>query len=1182
MSFAHLHVHSEFSLLDGLSRVEDLAERAATLGMPAVAITDHGVMYGVVPFYDAVSAAGVKPIIGCEMYIAPRGMRDKEPQLDRSPYHLTLLATNATGYGNLLRIASAAQLEGYYYKPRVDKAFLAEHAEGLIALSGCGSGEVASLVAAGRLEEAGQVARWYRDVFGDRFYMELQLHEGIPQLVDINRELMRLARELDIPPVATNDVHYVTREDARVQDVLLCIQTSTTVRETKRMRMSDEGYYLKSYEEMAALFPELPEALSNTLRVAERCEFSFGKRQYHLPRFEVPAGYDSESYLRELCEAGVRRLYSEVTETVRTRLEHELSIIHQMGFDDYFLIVWDLTKHSKDTGIWWNVRGSGAGSLVAYALGITRLDPLRYGLMFERFLNPGRISMPDIDLDLPDDRRDEMITYVGAKYGLDKVAQIITFGTMGARAAIRDAGRALDLPLPEIDRLARLVPFGPKVTIKSALEDVAEFRAAYDSADYVHDLIDTAKGLEGIARHASTHAAGVVITDQPLVQYAPLHRSTHGESAITQYPMEVVEHLGLLKIDFLGLATLTIMKRAADLIAARHGVEFSLETIPLDDPESFTLLSSGDVTGLFQVESAGMRRVLHDLRPENIDDITAVIALYRPGPMQFIDEFVACRHGEKQPEYVHPALEPILGDTFGVCVYQEQIIRILTDLAGYDAGEADQVRRAVSKKKQADLLKHRGGFIEGAMKHGGLPKDAAEKIFDAFEFFANYGFNRAHAADYAAIVCQTAYLKAHYPLEYMVACLSVGKSDADKVAGLIAECRRLGITVLRPDINHSGLDFVIEGDGIRFALGAVKNVGEGAVEALLRERDENGPFASLEDLAGRVDLRALNKRVIECLVRAGGFDEFGDRTQLLATVDRLVAISQQIHQARLAGQMSMFNLAASESVGLPRLAATTQETPLRERLQAEKELLGVYVSEHPLDRWGQRLGEIVTAFSTELSEEMNDQPVTVAGIVQGVRQTVTKKGDSMAFVRLEDMQGSLEVIVFPRTFKETEPMWQMDKILIVRGKVNCRGDSPKVICETVTDQVTTTEVPPSVRAAPQSVRDAPQSVRAAPPQVYTPSPQPQVAPATRRRLIVSWGRSGDLQADRQFLKKVVDAAAGFGGEDELAVEVLDAGRMVRIDFPNVRTCATTEIADQFRCLKGIQDCRVEHAVTGGV
>ncbi|MGI6208687.1 MAG: DNA polymerase III subunit alpha, partial [Anaerolineae bacterium] len=1015
--------------------------------------------------------------------------------------------------------------------------------------------ELALLAAEGRREDAEKLARWYRDVFGDRFYIELQYHEGIPELARVNSVLLDVARSLGIPVVATNDVHYVRQEDARIQDLLLCIQTGSTVKQTDRMRMSDEGYYLKSREEMARLFPDLSEALDNTLAIAERCDFGFGPRQYHLPKFQVPDGTDSQTYLRSLCEKGVERLYGEVSEDVRRRLDHELSVIHRMGFDDYFLIVWDIVDQARQRGIWWNVRGSGAGSLVAYALGITRLDPLRYGLMFERFLNPGRVNMPDIDLDLPDDRRDEMIAYVTARYGQDKVAQIITFGTMGAKAAIRDAGRALDMPLPEVDRLAKLVPTGPKVTIESALEEVAELRDLVESSSEARDLIEMARGIEGIARHASTHAAGVVIADRPLVEYAPLHRTTHGEGAITQYPMEVVEDLGLLKVDFLGLSTLTVMRLAAKLIEERTGKVYDLNTIPLDDPESFAVLASGDVTGLFQVESAGMRRVLRELQPRNIEDITAVIALYRPGPMQFIDEFVACRHGRKQPSYVHPSLEPILGDTYGVCVYQEQIIRILTDLAGYEPGEADQVRRAVSKKKQADLIKHRGGFIQGAMKHGGLTEEAANQVFDAFEFFANYGFNKAHAADYAAIVCQTAYLKAHYPVEYMTASLTIERGNSEKVAGLIAECRRLGIEVLPPCVNHSAVEFTIEGDSIRFGMGAIKNVGEAAIELILQARQEGGPFTSLDDFASRVDLRQVNKRVLECLIRAGALDCFGSRVGLLNSLDTIMAVSSQTHQAREAGQLTMFDMGCG--VQAPKVAIDAGQengdgASLKQKLSWERELLGVYVSEHPLHKWSRTLAGMVTAFSTELTEELAGQVVTVAGVVQDIRRLSTKRGDTMAFVKLEDLQGTLEVVVFPRTLRETEPLWEEGKIVLVRGKVDSKGEGAKLLCESATDQINHVEVA-----------------------------QPPEPPAPPMRLVVEFQRSGDLERDRQCLRKVVQAAAGYAGQDELSLLVREGARTVRIDFPNARTRATEDTAGELGRLIGARRCWVERAYAGG-
>ncbi|HFD38365.1 MAG TPA: DNA polymerase III subunit alpha, partial [Anaerolineae bacterium] len=707
---------------------------------------------GALHFYHAAKKAGIKPIIGCEIYVSPRRMTQRDHKLDAKPTHLILLAENQTGYHNLMQIATASQLEGFYYKPRVDKEYLAAHAEGLIALSACGSGEIPRLLQNHRPEQARQVAEWYRDVFGpDRFYLELQEHD-IPEMGPVNKALVEMSRETGIPLVATNDAHYIRRDQAHAHEVLLCIQTGKTITDPNRMRMNNDSYYLRSGEEMAALFAEVPEAVTNTLRIAERCNVNLDPTGFHLPNLEVPAGHTPQTYLRRLTEQGLRRLYGEAfeSERIQNRMNYELDIIHQMGFDVYFLIVWDLCEFSKKQDIWWNVRGSAAGSIVAYGLGITNLDPLAHELIFERFLNPGRVTMPDIDLDYPDDRREEMIRYTQRKYGADKVAQIITFGTLGAKAAIRDVGRALDIPLGEVDKVARLVPGGPGVKLDAALAHVTELRQMYEGIDYVRTLIDTARQVEGVMRHASTHAAGVVVTDKPLVEYAPLHRPTKGSDEglpVVQYTMDVVEDAGLLKLDFLGLSTLTILRKAVDLIRERHGVAFTQQNIPLDDPETYQLLASGQVTGIFQVESGGMRRVLTSMRPTKFEHIVAVLALYRPGPMEFIDDYIAGLHGTKEPEYIHPALEPILGETYGICVYQEQIIRILTDIAGYTPGEADLVRKAVGKKKREELVRHRATFVKGAREHSGLDEEAANTIFDAFEYFARYGFNKCLPGD---------------------------------------------------------------------------------------------------------------------------------------------------------------------------------------------------------------------------------------------------------------------------------------------------------------------------------------------------------------------------------------------------------------------------------------------------
>ncbi|NLF00391.1 MAG: DNA polymerase III subunit alpha, partial [Anaerolineales bacterium] len=904
-AFVHLHVHSEYSLLDGLSSCSELADRAAELGMPALALTDHGAMYGSIQFYRACEAAGIKPIIGMETYVAPGDRRGREAQ-DRRASHLGLLAYNQVGYSNLMCLATIAQLEGFYYRPRVDRETLAEHAEGLIALSGCGSSEIATLIQEGQREQARDVAAWYRDVFPGRYYLELQEH-GIAELARVNAATISLARELELPLVATNDVHYARPEQAEVHDVLLCIQTGKTVNEPERMRMDGQSFYLKSADEMAALFPDVPEALSNTVRIAEACELNLSFGTYHLPPFPVPEGFDAQSYLHHLCQEGLRWRYPQATDRERQRLAYELDIIHRMGFDTYFLIVWDLCRFAREASIWWNVRGSGASSIVAYCLGLTNLEPLQHDLIFERFLNLGRVTMPDIDLDFPDDQRARLIEYTVQKYGHDQVAQIITFGTMGAKAAIRDVGRALDYPLSEVDQIARLVPGGPKVKLADALQEVPDLQEQYKTQDHIRRLIDTALGLEGNIRHASTHAAGVVVSDVPLVTYVPLHRSTRGSgsdeiSVVTQYTMEELEELGLLKIDFLGLATLTIMRRACELIRQRHSVELDLNSIPTEDPAAYELLSRGDVMGVFQVEGQGMRRVLMKMQPTEFSHIMATISLFRPGPMEYIDDYIDRLHGEKPVEYRHPALEPILRETFGIIVYQEQIIRILTGIAGYTAGDADLVRRAVGKKKKEALAEHRASFVQGAKAHGGVSQEVAEGIFDDIEFFARYGFNKPHAVDYAVLTCQTAYLKVHYPVEYMTALLSVERNNTEKVGQLIAECRRMGIDVLPPSINESGFDFTIEDLGrpnpaIRFGLGAVKNVGEGPIEAIMAVRAK-GPFRDLDDMCRRVDLRLVNRRALESLIKVGALEGFGARTQLLAAIDRMLGFSGDHHRAK--------------------------------------------------------------------------------------------------------------------------------------------------------------------------------------------------------------------------------------------------------------------------------------------
>jgi len=1066
MSFVHLHVHSEYSLLDGLSRIPKLVERAKEMGMPALALTDHGVLFGAIKFYNEAKKAGIKPIIGMEAYLSARGMQDREPQYDSRSYHLLLLAENDTGYKNLLEIATTSQLDGFYYRPRIDHEFLQAHNEGLITTTGCISGEVPRAILRGQEEEAQNLLDWYYEVFGsDRFFVELQEHD-VPELKEVNSKLFDLAARYNAQFVATNDVHYVDPEDAVLQDILLCVQTGSVRADPDRMRMSDDSFYMRSPQEMQDLFGEVPGAIENTNLIAERCEVDLEFKGYHLPHFEVPVGATPESYLQNLCEKGLSDRYGSRSNdpVVRQRLEYELGIIHQMGFDTYFLIVWDLCRYAREQGIWYNARGSAAGSIVAYSLGITLVDPIKHGLIFERFLNPGRVSMPDIDLDFQDDLRQKMLEYTANKYGRDKVAQIITFGTLGARAAIRDVGRVLDIPLPEVDRVAKVVPNipGKPVSIPEALETVSLFNEIYETTPYLREMIDTAAKLEGVARNAGTHAAGVIITPNPIVEYVPLHRPTKGSledspiGAITQFEMQILDDLGLLKVDFLGLSTLTVMARACELIRQRHGLELDIHNIPLDDQETFDLLGRGDVLGVFQVEGAGMRRNLMEMKPKSLPHVIAMVALYRPGPMDFIPQYIKRMHGEEEVTYRHPLQESILNETYGITVYQEQIMYTAMNLAGYSASEADNLRKSVAKKKAEALQDHRGSFVKGAVNNG-VNEEIANLIFDDWEAFARYGFPKGHAADYAVICVQTAYLKTHYPTEYMTALLSVFKHDTDKVALYTADCRRMGIDVLPPVINSSGLDFTIEDrvdqlPAIRFGLAAIKNVGESAVEIMIKARQEHGPFKSLQHFLRAVDLRQVGKRALECLIRVGAFDEFASRSALLESIDRIVNISTAYFKAKEVGQLSLFGSSTGvmDKLELPTALVDVSQ---RQQLDWERELLGVYVSDHPLNPYMEDLTRVVTHFSAELRDANQGQEVTVAGEICQIRPYQTRNGKAMGFVTLEDLQGSIELVLFSRVWSRMIDWLEQGIIVKVVGKVDRERGDPKILVDEITQEI---------------------------------------------------------------------------------------------------------------------------------
>ena len=1109
MTFAHLHVHTEYSLLDGFSNIKKLVKRVKEMDMPAVAITDHGTMFGVIDFYKAATEAGVKPIIGLEAYMASRGMQDRDSKLDRSSYHLLLLAENQTGYKNLLKIASAAQLDGFYYYPRIDHDFLASHSEGLICTSGCMSAEIPRALLEERPEEAVRRMNWYYDVFGpDRFFVELQQH-NIKEITDLNRRLVEIGARYSAKFVATNDVHYINPDDARLQDILLAIQTQTVLSDPNRMRMTDDSYYLRPPEEMDLLFAEVPEALSNTLLIAERCNVDLSFKGYHLPEFPVPEGYTDKTFLRHLCEEGALKRYGAraASAEVRKRLDYELGIVEKMGFAAYFLIVSDLCEHARQQGIWYNARGSAAGSIVAYVLEITLVDPLQHDLLFERFLNPGRVSMPDIDLDFQDNRRDEVLKYCTTKYGSDRVAQIITFGTMGTKAALRDVGRVMDIPLNEVDRVAKLVPFvaGHGTTMVDALE-IPEFKEIYNSQPHLHELIDVAAKMEGTVRNAGTHAAGVVISDKPILEYLPLHRPTSNSEetpikTVTQFEMGILDSLGMLKVDFLGLITLTVMERACKMIEQRHGVHLDLNNIPLDDPKAFELLGNGQTAGVFQVEGGGMTRYLIQMKPQKLDHIIAMVALYRPGPMAFIPDYIARMHGEAPVEYRHPAMAPIFDSTYGIPVYQEQVMRAAVELGGFSPSESDELRKAISKKKKDQIEKFRAKFVKGALVKG-MTKETAEAIYEDWEEFARYGFNKSHAADYGVIAVETAYLKVHYTAEFMAALLSASASIAEKVALYVADARTMGVTVLPPEINASNWDFDIEDiDGkpsIRFGLGAIKNLGKSAMELVLVERQKNGPFKDLNDFARRLDLRALGKRGLECLIKVGALDAFGNRVALLAMQERIIAISSNHARAAEAGQLSLFGAATgvTETISLP----DVNNVDKREMLNWERELIGLYISDHPLTPYQQTFTQIVTHFSGQLAEALNEDKVRVAGLITVVRPYVTKAGKPMGFATIEDIQGNIELVLFPRTWEKFREQLTVGRIIIVEGKADTSNTPPKILVENIRTEIkileplvagpTPATIKPVIKQTPEPVAKPQQPARQASAQVKQTAEKP--------------------------------------------------------------------------------------------
>jgi len=1056
MGFAHLHVHTEYSLLDGACRISSMMERVKELGQDAIAITDHGVMYGCIDFYKAAKAAGVKPIIGCEVYVARRMMSDRVHGIDNDPYHLVLLCENRTGYENLCLLVSEAFMNGFYGKPRVDLELLRKHNEGLIALSACLAGGVQQYLLDENYEDAKKYAVTMADIFGEgNFYLELQDH-NIPEQQAVNQGIHRIARETGLPLVVTNDAHYLRREDAAMQDVLLCVQTGKTVDDTNRMKFQTEEFYLKSEEELRQLFPNCNEAFENTVAIARRCNLEFVFNEYHLPSFPVPDGYTNEAYFRKLCMDGFAERYENPPESYRERLEYEIGVISRMGYVNYYLIVWDFIRYAKEQGIPVGPgRGSGAASIVAYCMHITEVDPMKYALIFERFLNPERVSMPDFDTDFCQERRGEVIDYVVRKYGADHVAQIATFGTMAARGAIRDVGRALNFTYAETDVVAKLVPTMPlHITLKDALNVSPKLKEMYDADERVKLLIDTAMSLEGMPRNTSTHAAGVVITADPVRSYVPLSRND--DTIVTQYTMTTIEELGLLKMDFLGLRNLTVIEDAQKQIRTMEP-NFDIAKIPDDDPETFTMLAEGKTQGVFQLESAGMTGVCVNMRASSIEDITAIVALYRPGPMDSIPMFIANKLDSRKVTYKTPMLEPILKVTYGCIVYQEQVIEIFRSLGGYTMGQADNIRRAISKKKMKIIEAERKVFVYGDPAQGitgcighGISETVAQSIYDEIVDFANYAFNKAHAVCYAVVAYQTAYLKCHYPRQYMAALMTSVLDSAGKISGYIAECKELGIPVLPPDINHSEDNFTVEGDAIRFGLGAVKNVGRSLIRAMSAKRAEGGPFRSLEDFLQRMGEGELNKRAVENFIKCGAMDSFGyHRSELLAVYDTMMDSVASSRKKNLEGQMGLFGMleddAASE-IPIPKLP----ELSKADRMLMEKETTGIYLSGHPMDDYRNLLRNTHVVSIGALMEEENtfndDQIVSVAGIVQSVKMKSTRNNSMMAYITVEDDTASIEMLAFSNVINEFGGYLRENSPVVITGRLSLREEKePQIV-----------------------------------------------------------------------------------------------------------------------------------------
>jgi len=1049
--FTHLHLHSHYSLLDGLPKIDEILDYIKSQGMDSVALTDHGVLYGAVEFYKKAKARGIKPIIGCEVYQAFEKMEQKRPNIDNKRYHLILLVKNEEGYKNLVKLVTEAHLKGFYYKPRVDDDLLSEHSQGLIALSACLQGKIPQLILGKKIKEAEKTAQRYQEIFGkDNFYLELQHHPGIPEQEKINKVLISFSKKLNIPLVATNDCHYLRKDDAEVQDILMLINTGSDPNDPERLTMKADDFSVREPQEMIKDFKDVPEAIYNTQKIAERCNFEFKLGEVKLPYYPLPEEEEPNQYLKKLCYQGIEKRELKKDKEIIDRLEDELSVIKKTGFAPYFLIVQDFVNWAKENRIVVGPgRGSAGGSLVAYLLNITNINPLKYNLLFERFLNPGRTkTLPDIDLDFTDRRRDEVINYVAQKYGRDKVAQIITFGTMASRAVVRDVGRALNYNYSFCDKIAKLIPFG--YSLDETLAKIREFRELYQSDPKIEKLVNFAKKLEGCARHASTHACGVVISKEPLDEIVPLQFPTQNDqNIVTQYEMHAIEDLGLLKMDFLGLKNLTIIEDTLNKIYAIRHEKVDIENIPLDDKQAYKLLQKGDCIGVFQLESEGMRRYLKQLKPTEFEDIIAMVALYRPGPMALIPDYIAGKYKKKKVEYLHPKLKSILESTFGIPVYQEQVMKIAQGLAGFTLTEADVLRKAMGKKIKSLLLAQKKKFIEGCKKNE-IPESISQKIWHWFEPFAHYSFNRSHAAAYATIAYQTAYLKVHYTLEFMASLLTSEKANIERIGFLMEECKRMGIEVLPPNLNESFRYFSVipKENKIRFGLAAIKNVGENVVEEIVKERKEKGHFQSIEDFVSRVPIKVLNKKSLESLIKTGTFDKFGERKKLLNNLELLLEYSRESKKNKFNGQKGLFDGLNKNCHKTAFKLMDSEKASQIEKLRWEKELLGIYVSGHPLDNFKKNFWQMALPIN-QITHKLVGKTVKVCGVISGIKKIITKTGKPMLFFNLEDKFSKIEVVNFPSVIERNPEAFQENKIVLVSGRIDNKDDTPKLICETI-------------------------------------------------------------------------------------------------------------------------------------